>query len=139
MKNFENILNSHIDSFMIFYRNYPFAKYGSLMVRLKRLLHCSTNFTQFMGYIGVSHSLLHMHTCLENRKNFTPNFSLRLGTKHMANRKSIGDFKKEAINAAMNVFTATEFFGCLFHLIQNVFHHIQQLPKVLARYVDIER
>ena len=46
----------------------------------------------------------------------------------------ISDFEKAAINAAKNVFPATEFFGCLFHLTQNIFRHIQQTPEVLARY-----
>ena len=50
----------------------------------------------------------------------------------------ISDFEKAAMNAAMNVFPATEFFGCLFHLTQNVFRHIEQVPEVLARCGDIQ-
>jgi len=45
----------------------------------------------------------------------------------------ISDFEMAAVKACMSVFPSTELNGCLFHLTQNVFKHVQGNPDVLAR------
>ena len=43
----------------------------------------------------------------------------------------ICDFEKASINACRTVFPATDFSGCLFHLTQNVYRHVQKIPDLI--------